>query len=76
MRRIPAESLLFGVADGIPEGVDGGGTCRISEEGGFPLTTRKEGRAMLLKGYGNAVVPQVAAEFVMAFEEVLKENLR
>ena len=43
----------------------------ISESGGFPLTTRKEGRAMLLKGYGNAIVPQAAAEFVRAFDEVL-----
>lgn len=69
VRRIPAESLLFRVADGISGGVDGGGFAGISEDGGFPLTTQKEGRAMLLKGYGNAIVPQVAAQFIGAFME-------
>lgn len=67
IRRVPAESLLLGVADGVSEGVDGIGIEGISETGGFPLTTQKEGRAMLLKGYGNAIVPQVAAEFIKAF---------
>lgn len=70
VRRVPAESLLFGMADGLSESMDGGGFVGISEDGGFPLTTQKEGRAMLLKGYGNAIVPQVAAEFIMAFMEV------
>lgn len=66
-RRVPAESLLFGMADGLSESMDGGRAAGISETEGFPLTTQKEGRAMLLKGYGNAIVPQVAAEFVQAF---------
>lgn len=66
-RRVPTESLLFGLADGLPESMDGGRATGISEDGGFPLTTQKEGRAMLLKGYGNAIVPQVAAEFVRSF---------
>ena len=65
--RVPAESILFSVADGLSSGVDGSGVESISESGGFPLTTRQEGRAMLLKGYGNAIVPQVAAEFIKAF---------
>ena len=68
-RRIPPESLLFSLADGLPESMDGGRATGISEDGGFPLTTQTEGRAMLLKGYGNAIVPQVAAEFVKAFME-------
>ena len=55
------------MADGIPEGVDRRGAESISEVGGFPLTKQKEGRPMLLKGYGNAIVPQVAAEFIKAF---------
>lgn len=67
VRRIPAESIFFGVADGVSEGVDGIGVEGISETGGFPLTTQKDGRAMLLKGMGNAIVPQVAAEFAKAF---------
>lgn len=67
MRRIPSESLLFGLVDGVSESMDRGRAAGISETGGFPLTTQKEGRAMLLKGYGNAIVPQVAAEFIRAF---------
>lgn len=69
VRRIPAESLLLRMADGLPQGVDGSGLAGISEDGGFPLTTQKEGRAMLLKGYGNAIVPEVASEFIGAFME-------
>ena len=69
VRRIPAESLLLRMADGLPQGVDGSGLAGISEDGGFPLTTKKEGRAMLLKGYGNAIVPEVASEFIGAFME-------
>lgn len=57
IRRVPAESLLLGVADGVSGKLDGGGVEGISETGGFPLTTQKEGRAMILKGYGNAIVP-------------------
>lgn len=68
VRRIPAESVFFGVVDGLPEGVDGSGNGGISEVDGFPLTKQKEGRPMLLKGYGNAIVPKVAAEFIKAFE--------
>ncbi len=30
----------------------------------FPLAGKVPGRVMLLKGAGNAIVPQVAAEFV------------
>jgi DNA (cytosine-5)-methyltransferase 1 len=33
---------------------------------GFPLSKGVPGRAGLLRGYGNAIVPQVAAEFVRA----------
>ena len=68
-----AESLLFGLADGVSEGMDGSRVVGVSEDGGFPLTTQKEGRVMLLKGYGNAIVPQVAAAFVAAFCEANNE---
>jgi DNA (cytosine-5)-methyltransferase 1 len=63
-RRIPTESSIFGMVDGIPEGVDFSWL-----ESGFPLAGKVEGRVSLLKGYGNAIVPQVAAEFVGAFME-------
>lgn len=69
VRRIPAESLLLRMADGLPQGVDGSGLAGISEDGGFPLTTQKRGARKLLKGYGNAIVPEVASEFIEAFME-------
>lgn len=74
-RRIPSESLLFGRVDGVSESMDGCRATGISEAEGFPLTTQTEGRAMLLKGYGNAIVPQVAAEFITAFMEVYNDRV-
>lgn len=73
VRRVPAESLLFSLADGLSSELDRSRFVGISDVGGFPLTTQKEGRPMLLKGYGNAIVPQVAAEWVMAFDQSIKE---
>jgi len=61
-RRIPAESLLQRMDDGVPEGMD---LC--GAEGAYPLTVKVPGRVALLKGYGNAIVPQVGAAFVKAF---------
>ena len=66
-RRVPSESILLGVADGFSEGVDRSRVTGVSETEGFPLTKETEGRVMLLRGYGNAIVPQVASEFVKAF---------
>jgi hypothetical protein len=34
----------------------------------------QEARVMRLKGYGNAVVPQVAAEFIKAFISTIKKD--
>jgi DNA (cytosine-5)-methyltransferase 1 len=45
------------------------GKTRRIESGSFPLAHGIPGRVGLLRGYGNAIVPQVAAEFVMAFLE-------
>jgi len=42
---------------------------------GFPLTTGCPARTTLLRGYGNAIVPQVAAEFIKASVEAIEENL-
>ncbi len=36
----------------------------------FPLCGTVPGRVGLLKGAGNAIVPQLAAEFINAFMEV------
>jgi len=35
-------------------------------ESAFPLAGKVEGRVGLLRGYGNAIVPQVAAAFLRA----------
>jgi hypothetical protein len=35
----------------------------------FPLTQHAVGRMMLLRGMGNAIIPQLAAQFVMAWME-------
>ena len=43
------------------------GKARRFEPGSFPLAHGVPGRVGLLRGYGNAIVPQVAAEFVKAY---------
>lgn len=60
-RRVPIESVLQCMADGIPGAVDLG-----RPESGFPLSKKVEGRTHLLKGIGNAIVPQCAAAFIRA----------
>jgi DNA (cytosine-5)-methyltransferase 1 len=61
-RRI--ESGTFPLAHGIPRGVVS--DCNIDLA--YALSTG-EARKMRLKGYGNAIVPQVAAAFIRAFRE-------
>jgi len=46
------------------------GKFRRIESGTCPVAHGVPGRVGLLRGYGNAIVPQVAAEFIQAFEEV------
>ena len=48
------------------------GKWRPVEPGTFPLAHGVPGRVGLLRGYGNAIVPQAAAEFVMAFLDACK----
>ena len=48
----------------------GGARWRPIEPGTFPLAHGAPDRVGRLRGYGNAIVPQVAAEFVGAFLEV------
>jgi len=61
-RRIPApQPGLQRLAHGLPEGMDLGWA-----ESAFPLAGKVEGRVWLLRGYGNAIVPQVAAAFLRA----------
>jgi DNA (cytosine-5)-methyltransferase 1 len=46
------------------------GKARRVEAGTFPLVNGTTNRVGLLRGYGNAIVPQVAAEFIKAFFDV------
>lgn len=45
------------------------GNWRPAESGTFPLADGFPERVGLLRGYGNAIVPQLAAEFIKAAEE-------
>jgi DNA (cytosine-5)-methyltransferase 1 len=62
-RRI--ESGTFPLAHGLPKGMVRGGDPSIPIN---PQATA-EARVMRLKGYGNAIVPELAAEFIKAFLE-------
>ncbi|HUX01938.1 MAG TPA: DNA cytosine methyltransferase [Phycisphaerae bacterium] len=66
LRRVPAESQLLGVADGLPACL-----ADLPAECGFPLARKGAvaDRAVILRGIGNAIVPQVAATFVKAYME-------
>lgn len=47
------------------------GKARRVESGTFPLAHGVPGRVGLLRGYGNAIVPQLAAEFILASLEAI-----
>jgi hypothetical protein len=72
LRRIPGreiESEIQRVVDGVSPGLDGCGL--VCDEKIFPLTTETEGRAHLLRGYGNAIIPAVARIFIESCMEVM-----
>jgi len=48
------------------------GKARRIEPGLAPLANGIPARVVRLRGYGNAIVPQVAAEFVMAYQETTR----
>lgn len=50
------------------------GKIRRTESRTLPLVDGFPGRVELIKGYGNAIVPQVAADFVKSFMEVTFES--
>lgn len=52
------------------------GKFRPVESGTFPLANGIPARVGRLRGYGNAIVPQVAAEFVCAFMGAAGETLK
>jgi DNA (cytosine-5)-methyltransferase 1 len=71
----PIESVAVEVADGLPDGL---GLVRLASHPDrphaerlihAPLIKKGKARVMRLRGYGNAIVPQVAAEVVGAYLE-------
>ena len=62
-RRI--KSGTFPLVNGLPRGVVPSGDPSEQE-----AQATAEARVMRLKGYGNAIVPQVAAEFIKAYLEI------
>lgn len=75
LRRIPAQSILQPVADGIsaggglvlPPGFAGDEAAAVIQAiQGFPLAQKFRFRSDILKRVGNAIVPQVAAMFIQA----------
>lgn len=80
-RRIPAEPDVQSVFDGLSDLLGNYGDKGFSEDeisavkeslGCFPLCRGIPGRVGLLRGAGNAIVPPLAAEFVMACKDLLK----
>ena len=72
-RRIPAQAIIEPVLQHVVDGLSCSLDARrniLSAAQGFPLAETIPGRVALLKGAGNAIVPQVAAEFIQAFNEV------
>lgn len=51
------------------------GKSRRIESGSSPLAHGIPARVVRLRGYGNAIVPQLAAQFVQAFEETQGSDL-
>lgn len=50
------------------------GKYRPAQPGSFPLAHGIPGRVGRLRGYGNAIVPQVAAEFICAAVEAVRDT--
>ena len=67
-RRIPAQAQpgFQRLLDGLPDDLD---AVRVACEGRYPLAGKVPNRTMLLRGYGNAINPVLAAEFIRAFME-------
>ena len=62
----PVESSLLGIFNGLPDELVR--SCNISRAC-YPLAKEQEARVMRLRGYGNAIVPAVAAEVIKAYME-------
>lgn len=71
-RRIPLpESGILPLAYGLPRNM-GSIVARVGGMESSAIKAARGNRVARLKGYGNAIVPQVAAVFVRSFMEVMK----
>jgi hypothetical protein len=61
------------VVDGFPGSLDNRRAI-LNARSGFPLTQGIRGRVRLLKGYGNAIVPELAAQFIQAAQEAIADQ--
>jgi len=62
----PVESSVQRLAHGLPGGVVQGGTI-VPASNPLAPSSKADRRVMRLKGYGNAIVPQVGAEVIRTF---------
>lgn len=71
----PVEPGTFPLVDGVPgrlgQGVTAGEHSEKNKEGRAEVTSKN--RVGRLKGYGNAIVPEVAAEVIVAAMEIFEE---
>ena len=67
--RVHADASFWSACDWLP---CRDGKARPVEPGTFPLAHGVPARVGRLRAYGNAIVPQVAAEFVMAYMESVR----
>ena len=63
----PIKPGIEPLVDGLPKSLVRGGDTSMAPD----ADNSAEARAMRLKGYGNAIVPQVAATFVKSVMDVL-----
>jgi DNA (cytosine-5)-methyltransferase 1 len=59
----PTQPSIKPVVDGLPKGLVRGGDRSMAPD----ADQSAEARVMRLRGYGNAIVPQLAAAFIRAF---------
>lgn len=68
-----SQQMVDGFSSGMGHSSDPS-VRKACEEIGFPLGRDIPARVARLRGYGNAIVPQVAAEFIKAFTGAIHDN--
>jgi DNA (cytosine-5)-methyltransferase 1 len=65
----PIESGIKPLVDGVPRGMVHSG----DQSAPINANATQEARAMRLRGYGNAIVPKLAAQFIESFMEIITD---